>query len=276
MSLANNYPFDQSYLDDDLEKEDSIYFLLYPQLSMNDYIKEANEFHSESFRHIIEIGEEEKHSTEISSPLFITSYFNSRNKQRGRKVASEVKCSIKRRHLSTSEDNILSKIQVHFSKFIIYFLNDCLLDYYKTNEICFKKLAHKVISKASSVHFNKIKNSTIYEILKEIPISKKYKNVKKDINKKIAEDLNQIDWFNKLLGLKFMELFYFYYNERKQLKKIFLFAREITLSNDTKSYYFLLEKYKKEKKDIILITENNYHFDNIDKEKIRAYSEFDY
>ena len=71
-----------------------------------------------------------------------------------------------------------------------------------------------------------------------------------------------------------MELFYFYYNERKQLKKIFLFDREISLTNKTKSYYFLLNKFKIDKKEIIEATKNNYHFDDLDmielKEKIRA------
>ena len=75
-----------------------------------------------------------------------------------------------------------------------------------------------------------------------------------------------------------MELFYVYYNERKQLQKIFLFNREILLSNDTKSYYFLLEKNKKENLNIsfIEITENNYPLKHLDKDelaqKIREYS----
>ena len=80
-----------------------------------------------------------------------------------------------------------------------------------------------------------MKNSTIYEILTETPLSKKYKD-NKNTNIELADDLNQIDWFHKLFGLKFIELFYVYYNERKQLQKIFLFNREILISNNTKSY----------------------------------------
>ena len=60
--------------------------------------------------------------------------------------------------------------------------------------------------------------------------------------------------------MKFLNLFYYYYNHAKQLKKIFLFDKEITLSNSTKSYYFLLEKNKKLKNDIIQITKYNYIF----------------
>jgi len=274
MSFPNDNFFDQSSLND-FEKVYSILFRPFSHLSMNDSLEEQNEFPPEYFRPIIKRSEDEKKSTEISVPYFITSYLYSGKKSRGRKVASEKKYTKNKRHLSTDEDNILTKIQVHFLKFLIYFLNDCLFDNYKKNKICFKKFAHKVTSKVSSNHFNKMKNSTIYEILTETPISTKYKD-NKNTNIELVNDLNQIDWFHKLFGLKFMELFYAYYNERKQLQKIFLFNREILLSNDTKSYYFLLEKNKKENRNIIEITENNYPLKHLDKDelaqKIRAYS----
>ena len=277
MSFPNDNFFDQSSLND-FEKVYSILFRPFSHLSMNDSLEEQNEFPPEYFRPIIERSEGEKKSTEISAPYFITSYLYSGKKSRGRKVASEKKYTKNKRHLSTDEDNILTKIQVHFLKFLIYFLNDCLFDYYKKNKICFKKFDHKVTSKVSSNHFNKMKNSTIYEILTETPISTKYKD-NKNTNIELANDLNQIDWFHKLFGLKFMELFYVYYNERKQLQKIFLFNIEILLSNDTKSYYFLLEKNKKENRNIIEITENNYPLKHLDKDelaqKIRAYSYYD-
>ena len=274
MSFPNDNFFDQSSLND-FEKVYSILFRPFSHLSMNDSLEEQNEFPPEYFRPIIERSEGEKKSTEISAPYFITSYLYSGKKSRGRKVASDKKYTKNKRHLPTDEDNILTKIQVHFLKFLIYFLNDCLFDYYKKNKICFKKFAHKVTSKVSSNHFNKIKNSTIYDILTETPISTKYKD-NKNTNIELVNDLNHIDWFHKLFGLKFMELFYVYYNERKQLQKIFLFDREILLSNDTKSYYFLLEKNKKENRNIIEITENNYPLKHLDKDelaqKIRAYS----
>jgi len=274
MSFPNHNFFDQSSLND-FEKAYSILFRPFSHLSMNDNIEEQNEFPPEYFRPIIKRSKGEKKSTEISAPYFITSYLYSGKKSRGRKVASEKKYTKNKRHLSTDEDNILTKIQVHFLKFLIYFLNDCLFDNYKKNKICFKKFAHKVTSKVSSNHFNKMKNSTIYDILTETPLSTKYKD-NKNTNIELADDLNQIDWFHKLFGLKFMELFYVYYNERKQLQIIFLFNREILLSNNTKSYYFLLEKNKKENRNIIEITENNYPLKHLDKDelaqKIRAYS----
>ena len=224
-------------------------------------------------RIIIPERSERTEGNNIFKPYFETTQIVVGQQKRGRKVASEKIYTKNKRHLPTDEDNILTKIQVHFLKFLIYFLNDCLFDYYKKNKICFKKFAHKVTSKVSSNHFNKMKNSTIYDILTETPISTKYKD-NKNTNIELADDLNQIDWFHKLFELKFIELFYVYCNERKKLQKIFLFNREILLSNDTKSYYFLLEKCKIYKKEIIEVTEHNYPFDYLNKiefkEKIRA------
>ena len=221
-------------------------------------------------------------STKISIPLFEVIHTEQiihtepEKKSRGRQVKLGEKRSKKERHCSTSEDNILTKIQVHFLNFLINILNDCIYTYYKNRNICFKKFAHEAKSKITSIYFNKMKNSTIYNILKETGISTKYKKATKDINQKLSESLNQVDWFKKLFELKFMELFYIYYNEKKQLKKVCFFNEEITLSNKTKSYYFLLKKYYKEKKEIIETREHNYHVDNIDKselnKKVKVYS----
>ena len=213
-------------------------------------------------------------STKISIPHFEIIHSEQiihtepEKKLRGKQIKLGEKRSKKERHCSTSEDNILTKIQVHFLNFLIYFLNDCIYTYYKNRSICFKKFVYKAKSKITSYYFNKMKNSTIYDILKETSISTKYKKPTKDINQKLSENLNQVDWFKKLFDLKFMELFYIYYNDKKQLKKVCLFDEEITLSNKTKSYYFLLEKNFKEKKEIIETTKYNYHVDNIDKSEL--------
>ena len=103
-----------------------------------------------------------------------------------------------------------------------------------------------------------MKNATIYDLLKEIEISSKFKRYNKNNNEKNAKILSKIPWFKKIFELKFLDLFKYYYNETKQLNKIFLFEREIILTKDTKSYYFLLEKNIKIKNEIIKITENNY------------------
>ena len=100
--------FDQSCLDD-FEKGYSFYLSAFSPLNMDDNSEEENEFPPQYFKPKIEGGEEEKKSTEISAPYFITSYLNSGKKYRGRQVSSEENCSKKRRiiHPSWWHENIL-------------------------------------------------------------------------------------------------------------------------------------------------------------------------
>ena len=265
MSLPNDYFISQIIQDDSEDNYSSYDLPNYFNQGINDNFNEENVIPPQIIRHIIEGNEKGGESTENTIPHFEIIH---EKKSRGRQIKLGEKRSKKERHCSTSEDNILTKIQVHFLNFLIYFLNDCIYTYYKSRNICFKKFFSKAKSKITSIYFNKMKNSTIYDILKETSISTKYKKPTKNINQKLSENLNQVDWFKKLFDLKFMELFYIYYNDKKQLKKVCLFDEEITLSNKTKSYYFLLEKNFKEKKEIIETREHNYHVDNIDKSEL--------
>ena len=200
--------------------------------------------------------------SEVNSPYFIISRQKEQSEQekkrRGKQVKLNAKRSKKEMHSSISEDNILTKIQIHFLNFIIFFLNDCVYNYYKNRKIKFIKFAHEIKAKVSSKYLNKMKNSTIYDLLTEIETSSKFTRHNKNNNEKNAKILNKIPWFKKIFELKFLDLFQYYHNENKQLNKIFLFEREITLTNDTKSYYFLLEKNMTIKKEIIEITKYNY------------------
>ena len=201
-------------------------------------------------------------SSEVNSPYFIISRQKEQSEQekkrRGKQVELNAKRPKKEIHSSISEDNILTKIQTHFLNFIIFFLNDCVYNYYKNRKIKFIKFAHEIKAKVSSKYLNKMKNSTIYDLLTEIEISSKFTRHNKNNNEKNAKILNKIPWFKKIFELKFLDLFQYYHNENKQLNKIFLFEREITLTKDTKSYYFLLEKNMTIKKEIIEITKYNY------------------
>ena len=276
MHFPDDYSISQTIQDDSGDNYSSYVLPNDLEQGVNDYIIEENAIPPQYIRHILEENEKEGKSTENTIPHFEIIHTEPEKKSRGRQVKLGEKRSKKERHCSTSEDNILTKIQVHFLNFLINILNDCIYTYYKNRNICFKKFAREAKSKITSIYFNKMKNSTIYNILKETGISTKYKKVTKDINQKLSESLNQVDWFKKLFELKFMELFYIYYNEKKQLKKVCFFNEEITLSNKTKSYYFLLKKYYKEKKEIIETREHNYHVDNIDKselnKKVTVYS----
>ena len=70
------------------------------------------------------------------------------NKPRGRPKQKETK---KEKHSSSSHDNIISKIQIYFLNFVIFFLNDCINVYFKNykNRILyfFKKFDYKYKSR---------------------------------------------------------------------------------------------------------------------------------
>ena len=271
-----SFPFNDSNnhdSQDDIENEHSNPFSQNNSIqSFDDNINNENiEFfnnHQEIFERVEREEEEElsiNDSSTYSIPHFIIFCPNEHEKKRrGRKSSFNAKYSKKVMHLSSSEDNILSKIQIHFLNFVIFFLNDCIFNYYKNKKIKFIKFAHAIKSKVSSEYLNNMKNSTIYDMLTKLDISSKYKQYPKNINKNIVVILNRISWFKKLFGLKFLDLFYYYYNNTEQLKKVFLFNKEIALSNSTKSYYFLLEKNKKLKQDIIQITKYNYLFNHLE------------
>ena len=66
----------------------------------------------------------------------------------------------KKVHGACDRDNILSKIQIHFLNFVIYFLNDCIHKFFKNNRINFKKFNHANKSNSTYEHVNTLKNYT--------------------------------------------------------------------------------------------------------------------
>ena len=264
MSLPFDYSINHYYLDDTENDFPNIDSLDNSSQKLNINLDENLE-PPETYREIIErrVGDITNNDSSASnSPYFIITHeieqIEQEKKRRGRQVELNAKRSKKERHSSKSEDNILTKIQTHFLNFVIFFLNDCIYNYYKNRKIKFIKFGHYIKTKVTSKNLNKMKNATIYDLLKEIEISSKFKRYNKNNNEKNAKILNKIPWFKKIFELKFLDLFKYYYNETKQLNKIFLFEREIILTKDTKSYYFLLEKNIEIKKEIIEITEYNY------------------
>ena len=83
-------------------------------------------------------------------------------KKRGRKQNKESK---KERHTSSSDDNILRKIQTHFLNFIISFLNDCVLNIFKNQKFTFLNFEYGKKSKVSNKYFTALKNFTIKDLL---------------------------------------------------------------------------------------------------------------
>ena len=64
------------------------------------------------------------------------------NKKRGRKAKEKSKKKII--HTNDKEDNLLTKIQIHFFNFIINFCNDCLKKKITSQKSFFRKLIMKI------------------------------------------------------------------------------------------------------------------------------------
>ena len=187
-------------------------------------------------------------------PSFTTTYTN---KKRGRQIIN-INIAKKETHLSSSPDNILSKIQIHFINFIINFSNDYIYAIKKTNQCSFKNINSSFKAKISKRHFEKTKNLTIKQILESVDISIKYKTCNKDINKDTLQKLDNDPRFQKLFDMKFLDLFHYYYNNGQPLKEICSSGIKIDLSKKTKTFYDLLEKYKDLKEDMFQIIKMFY------------------
>ena len=130
-------------------------------------------------------------------------------------------------HTSSNIDNIIVKVQTYFLNFMISFLNDCVLALYKNRKYTFLKLDRAEKLKVSKEQMNKIKNSSIKDLLEEVKISKKYKQYNEDTNKKNLDALIKEPWFQKIFDMKILDLFVYYYNNEQPLKEITLFGKKV-------------------------------------------------
>ena len=187
-------------------------------------------------------------------------------KKRGKKRYKESK---KAEHTALAPENIITKIQVHYLNFIVSFLNDCVLNTLgdeKTKEFSFLSFNYKEKSNSSKKHLDKMKKSTILDILKNIDISDRYKNYSKNTNKMNVEALIKNPYFRYIFEKNFLEFFKEYYNEGKPLKEFTIFDKKIILSEETESFYSLLEENKEQKDHLIFFCELVY-LDNNNNDK---------
>ena len=172
----------------------------------------------------------------------------------------------KRSRINTiRKDNMIIKIQVHFLNFVIYFCNDALKTEFKHSLYSFKKINYRNSSSINSNYIFKLKNSKIKDIL-NFEISKKYISFDKFENKKLLEKIiPSSEWLNHLFEMNYLDLFKSYYNKEKPLNKIYFENKLIVFSPNTKSFYFLLEKYKvKDFKQDIIDTAKRYYLNEND------------
>ena len=143
---------------------------------------------------------------------------------------------------------------------MISFLNDCVLTFYKYQKYTFLKFALAEKCKVSKEQMNKMKNSTIKDLVEKVKSSKKFKQYNKDTNKNNLNTLIKEPWFQKIFDMKFLDLFAYYYNNEQPLKEITLFGRKVMFKT-TKSFSDLLKKNKKNEDQIVKFTKVTYFDD---------------
>jgi len=62
--------------------------------------------------------------------------------------------------------------------------------------------------------------------------------------------------------MNYLELFNYYYNQEKPLKKLVFKNKEINLSTETESFFDLLEKYDDIRNELINTVDRIYYNDN--------------
>ena len=164
-------------------------------------------------------------------------------------------------------DNILSKVEVHFTNFINDYLNffiDTFDDGKKITER-FIKISHECMNNKSKVKFNEIIQKKVVEVISQ-DISSKFKHYPKDYNKKLCERLEkEIPIMKKILEQNYLTLFknvYFPSKRDINLDKIYGINKIIHLPKEIKMFKdkiktFDDEDYKIKMKKVV----NEFYFE---------------
>ena len=206
--------------------------------------------------------------------------------ERGRKAASNK--LLGKKHKKTDNDNIQTKIQVHFINFLINMVNDAVKTEFdskflsnimknngnidvnskkKSVENLFRYINHKEKKKINYDYLINILQNPIKNII-TTNVSSKYRKFKNDFNKMLYLKLKEkSEWFSAFLNQKFIDVFInYYYNEEKPLQMINFEGKTINLSKKTETFAHLLIKNKNLKNQMINIVKNIY-LNNYNKSK---------
>jgi len=249
-----NAPLDASFFDDEISSSSNdISWINFPFPQINIFENDDNLI--DTFNEKIEMKLETENKVKSDKPVFETKLGKKKRGKKSKRINKKV-------HGAFDRDNIISKIQIHFLNFVIYFLNDCIHKFFKNKRINFKKFNHADKSNSTNEHVNTLKNYTINNLLEELKISEKYTRFDKDFNKKIKDKLIQNPWFRKLLDMKYTTLFSYYCNNNQPLNEISLFDEKIIFSPKTKSFYALLEKNNEYKEEFIELAKRFFNDDD--------------
>ena len=166
----------------------------------------------------------------------------------------------KKYHLANDNDNIRTKIQVHYLNFIVEFFNDIIYGYLGKKNY-FLKFAYCMKKRVNYIFFAHLRRLTIKEIFSYFKISNKYqRNTDSYINRKKLEKLLSLNKFASikcLLDMNYLNFFLIYYNNKKPLRSFKIDEAKIMLKK-AKSLYYLNKKYKKYEEELDMIIKMDY------------------
>jgi hypothetical protein len=163
--------------------------------------------------------------------------------KRGRRMNKNKKNSTKEKHGKFSFDNIHTKIQVHFIRFLINLVNDAIFTEFKSRSKLFKDIKY---AEKRKINFE-YTASLCQDIIKNIflkDVSGKFKKISPEYNQNLCQELEKKSkWFSEFLKMKYIDVFnLYYYNGEKPLDKMEFNGKTIFISKATKSFYYLLKK----------------------------------
>ena len=163
--------------------------------------------------------------------------------KRGRPTNKNKKNSTKEKHGKSSFDNIHTKIQVHFIRFLINLVNDAIFTEFKSRSKLFKDIKYEEKRKINYEYTASLCQDIIKNIfLKDV--SGKFKKISPEYNQNLCQELEKKSkWFSEFLKMKYIDVFnLYYYNGEKPLVKMEFNGKTIIISKTTKSFYYLLKK----------------------------------
>ena len=184
-----------------------------------------------------------KNISKKRTPLFnIQIQDNLLRQKRGRKSNNFI---VSRIHSSSDCDNLLRKVQVHYTTFIISFGNNVLAYFgYDIKKKPFFNIAYEFKKNVTRKDIAFYKRSNIsYFLCQEV--TPKFASIKKDANEKLFKEVTKNEIIKYLLTQNYLKFFKnVYYENKKQFSfKFGNYDDTIDLSN-TKKFHDLLKQYE--------------------------------
>ena len=233
-----------------VETQNTIYPSLFPRFDPIGLFDHSNHNHNDTLN-----SSEESYILDDTSDNIFTFYpiieprattvsFKIRKiEKRGRPTNENKKNSTKEKHGKSSFDNIHTKIQVHFIRFLINLVNDAIFTEFKSRSKLFKDIKYEEKRKINYEYTASLCQDIIKNIfLKDV--SGKFKKISPEYNQNLCQELEKKSkWFSEFLKMKYIDVFnLYYYNGEKPLVKMEFNGKTIIISKTTKSFYYLLKK----------------------------------